>query len=51
MGCKLGVARPKKIVDQIRETVSGWQDEFEQFQVPGHDMDRLARDFNRRLTD
>ena len=24
--------------------------EFEQFQVPGHDIDRLAGDFNRRLT-
>ena len=51
MGRKLGVARPKKIVDQIRETVTGWKDEFEQFQVPGHDIDRLAWDFNRRLTD
>jgi serine/threonine-protein kinase HipA len=50
MGRKLGVARPQKIVDQIRETVSAWKDEFEQFQVPGHNIDRLAWDFNRRLT-
>jgi serine/threonine-protein kinase HipA len=50
MGRKLGVSRPQKIVDQIRETVSGWKDEFEQFQVPGHNIDRLAWDFNRRLS-
>jgi serine/threonine-protein kinase HipA len=51
MGRKLGVSRPQEIVDQIRETVSGWKGEFEQFQVPGHNIDRLAWDFNRRLTD
>jgi serine/threonine-protein kinase HipA len=50
MGRKLGVSRPQEIVDQIRETVSGWKGEFEQFQVPGHNIDRLAWDFNRRLT-
>ena len=50
MGRKLGVSQPQKIVDQINATVSGWRNEFEQFQVPGHDIDRLAWDFNRRLT-
>lgn len=49
MGKRAGITQPKKVIEEVIETVANWKNEFKQYGVPEDEITRLAPGIEKRL--